>query len=42
MQKGWAGWLGFVVLCGLVLVSSCNAWRADPTDVKTTGSGTSE
>ena len=30
MQKGWAGWLAFVVLCGLVLVSSCNAWNADP------------
>jgi hypothetical protein len=30
MNKGWVGWLGFIVLCGLVLVSSCQAWRADP------------
>ena len=30
MNKGWAGWLGFIVLCGLVFVSSCQAWRADP------------
>lgn len=31
MNKGWAGWLGFIVLCGLIFVSSCQAWRADPT-----------
>ena len=42
MQKGWAGWLGFVVLCGLVLVSSCNAWRADPTTGTGTTAGTTE
>lgn len=30
MNKGWAGWLGFVVLAGLIFVSSCQAWRADP------------
>ena len=30
MQKGWAGWLGFIVLCGLIFVGSCQAWRADP------------
>lgn len=42
MQKGWAGWLGFLVLCGLILVSSCNAWRADPTADAETTAGTSE
>lgn len=42
MQKGWAGWLSFVVLCGLVLVSSCNAWRADPSAGTETSAGTPE
>ena len=42
MQKGWAGWLGFVVLCGLVLVSSCNAWNADPTATPKTNVEASE
>ncbi|MEO1492856.1 MAG: hypothetical protein AAFV19_11945 [Pseudomonadota bacterium] len=30
MQPSWIGWVAFLVLASLVLVTSCQAYRNDP------------